>query len=114
MRRRRYVPLPPAKPIALTEPVFIAAREALTRAAVKYGRQEAGSIELGKMARDDFDKALTELRRSEQREGIHKACSEIESALRMAKHNNPNSARATDYKGFVLDCIKKLTGGVED
>lgn len=114
MRRHRDPPPPPARAVAHTESDFIQARDALVRAAVKFGKQQLESEKVARGARTAFDKALAELRRSEQREGVNKACEAITYALTIARHSTPNSAHTPDYEQAVKDAIKRLKGGGEE
>lgn len=114
MRRHREPPPPPARAVAHTETEFIAARDALVRAAVKFGKQQQESERVARGARSVFDKALAELRRSEQREGINKACEAVTYALTIARHSTPNSAHTPDYEQAVKDAIKRLKGGSDE
>ena len=111
MRRHREPDQPPARAVAHTETDFIQARESLVRAAVKFGRQQHESEQIARGARSAFDKALAELRRSEQREGVNKACEAIALALTIARHSTPNSAHTPDFEQAVKDAINRLKGG---
>ena len=83
----KYTERPPIKPLAESLPVAVAAFESVLRAAVAVGAtaertpERAKATSAAKRAREAYNLALEELRRSERLEGREGAARWLESTL---------------------------------
>ena len=103
----------PPKTLADAEREYIAALEYLLRSAVLVGKKEPGAVVKAKRARQLYNSAVVELRRSERQAGRTGSINWIHSQLGVAAHSS--NARGPGDIDFVetveraLESLKNAT-----
>lgn len=90
MNRQPTPPKPPL-PIEQAEDVYALALQGLLKAAYEVGKQETLNVAKAKEAKRQYQRAVSELRRSERAVGRRGSINWINAQLGSHKHSNPDN-----------------------